>query len=87
MNTVISEFDVKVDNRKRVALKEAEFEHYHVIAFDDGHYELRPQFMIDAAISRRTLGMMDAAVANWRDGRVGAPLDVALLEALADSDD
>lgn len=87
MSTIVNEFDVKVDDRKRVPLKEAAYEHYHVVAYDDGHYELRPQLMIDATVARRTLAMMDEAMENFRDGRVGAALDVEHLEALADSSD
>jgi len=87
VGTVISEFDVKADERKRFTIRQAAFEHYHVMVFDDGHLELHPRLMVDATISRRALAGMDQAVANYCEGRVGEGLDVAALEALADRDD
>ncbi len=87
MSTIISEFDVKRDERKRFTIREAQFEHYHVRVFDDGHLELYPRILSDATLSLRTLEMMDSAMGNARAGRVGAPLDIAALEALADAED
>ncbi|MEX2530797.1 MAG: hypothetical protein WD960_08490 [Gemmatimonadota bacterium] len=86
MASVIKEVDVKKDGRNRVTLPDAAFEHYHVRAFDDGHYELYPRVLADPLISARTLEMMDASMASLKEGQVGEPLDPdAMLSALDDA--
>lgn len=86
--TVIAELDVKKDARNRVTLPMAEFEHYHLMAFDDGHLELYPRVLKDPLISMRTLAMMESAMANFKQGIVGEVVDPdALLADLAKHDD
>lgn len=86
MAAVIKEVDVKKDGRNRVTLPDAAFEHYHVRAFDDGHYELYPRVLAEPLISTRTLEMMDASMASLAEGEVGEPLDPdAMLSALDDA--
>ena len=87
MNAVISEFDVKGDERKRFTIREAAYEHYHVSVYEDGRIILEPRILADATISRRTLGMIDSAMENLDRKPVGSPLDIAALEAMADSDE
>lgn len=87
MSTLTSEFDVRRDDRKRFTISQAEYEHYHVRVFDDGHLELYPQILADATISLATLSTIDESMKNLRSGRVGQPLDVAALEALADAEE
>ena len=81
---VIAEMDVKKDARNRITLPAvAEYEHYHVKAFDDGHVELYPRVLADPLISIRSLEMMDSAVANLAQGAVSEPVSGdALLAAL-----
>lgn len=81
---VIAQIDVKKDSRNRITLPgEAEFEHYLVKSFDDGHLELYPRVLTDPLISMRTLEMMDSAMTNFLQGDVGKPVDPnALLDAL-----
>jgi hypothetical protein len=82
---VVAELDVKKDARNRITLPAiADFEHYHVIAFDDGHVELYPRVLADPLISMRTLEMMDSAMANLALGNVSKPVSGdAMLAALA----
>lgn len=83
MAAVIKEVDVKKDGRNRVTLPDAAFDHYHVRAFDDGHYELYPRVLAEPLISARTLKMMDASMASLDEGQVEDPLDPdAMLSAL-----
>lgn len=81
---VIAELDVKKDSRNRITLPaSAEFEHYHVKAFEDGHIELYPRVLADPLISVRTLEMMDHAMARLAQNEAGAPVDPdAILERL-----
>jgi hypothetical protein len=75
MSSVVAEFDVKKDERNRVTLKSVPFDYYHAKVFDDGHIEFYPQVLADAALSIRTLAMMDSAMANFAGGKVGEALD------------
>lgn len=81
---IVSEMDVKKDARNRVTLPAiAEYEHYHVKAFDDGHLELYPRVLTDPLISMRTLAMMDSSMANISEGQASEPVSGdALLAAL-----
>ncbi len=88
MSTVVSEYDVKKDERNRVTLKNLAFDYYHAKVFDDGHIEFYPQVLTEASISVRTLAMMDSAMANIgrrKAGRALNPRDV--LDITGDEDD
>lgn len=87
MTTLMSEFDVRRDDRKRFTISQATYEHYRVRVFDDGHLEMYPQVLSDATISLATLSVIDRSMKNLRSRRVGEPLDIAALEALADAED
>lgn len=85
---VVAEMDVKKDSRNRITLPaDISYEHFRLKRFDDGHIELYPRLLIDPTISRNALKEMDEAMANYKAGRVGEPLDIAALEALADRSD
>jgi hypothetical protein len=80
--TLIAETDVKKDARNRITLPPtAQFEHYHVMEFNDGHIELYPRVLVDPLISRRTLDMMDKSMDNFRKGIAGDPLDLDAMQA------
>lgn len=81
---VIFEMDVKKDSRNRITLPAgAEFEHYHLKTFEDGHLELHPRVLADPLISVRTLEMMDRAMAHVAQGEAGDAIDPdALLASL-----
>jgi len=82
---VIAEADVKKDARNRVTLPVADFEHYHVMAYEDGHLELYPRVLTDPLISQLTLRMIDTSMANIEAGNTSAPADPeALLKALGE---
>lgn len=75
MRSVVAEYDVKKDERNRVTLKGVKFDYYHAKVFDDGHIEFYPQVLADAALSVRTLTMMDSAMENFGNGNVGTELN------------
>jgi len=83
---MIAEVDVRKDGRNRITLPaSAEFEHYRVKTFDDGHLELYPRILTDPTISLHTLEMMDEAMDNLKQGNVGVPIDAdALLTLLGE---
>ena len=81
--TIVAETEVRKDSRNRVTLPGAEFDHYAVRAFADGHYELYPQVLVPATIDRGTLEMMDSAMENFDRGVAGEAIDPAdMLAAL-----
>jgi hypothetical protein len=65
------EYDAKVDGRKRITLRRAEYQHYHVTVHPDGRIVLEPRVLSESpAISRRSLAAMDQAAAELEAGRV-----------------
>ncbi|MFA5810244.1 MAG: hypothetical protein WC935_07925 [Thermoleophilia bacterium] len=74
----VKEYDAKVDVKRRVTLRGASFEHYHVREYDDGRIELEPrQLVAPFEISRLSLGMMDQSMENFGKGQVSDPVDLS----------
>lgn len=72
----VKEYDTKVDSRRRVTLRGAVFEHYHVTEYEDGRVLLEPRELVPPpSISRRALEMVDASMVSLRGGDVGPPVD------------
>jgi len=86
LGIIITELDVKKDERNRVTLKSAAYDYYHAKVFDDGHIEFYPKVLADATVSLRSLEMMDRAMANFAGGHVGRPMDVSAMLDLAGRD-
>jgi len=81
---VVKEDDARIDLKKRVTIRGAHYDHYHVTEFADGRIVLEPrQLVAPFELSRRSLAMMDASMANFKDGKVSAPVD---LTAFADKE-
>ena len=47
MSETIKEYDAKVDNKKRLTLRETPYEYYHVKHNSDGSILLQPRELID----------------------------------------
>lgn len=78
MSSLLKEYDTQLDSKKRLTVRGSQFKYYHVEEFEDGHLELRPRVLIDPfEISRKTLEMIDASVANMQAGRVSGPVDLS----------
>jgi len=76
--SAVKEYDARIDVKKRVTIRGAHFDHYHVTEFADGRIVLEPrELAIPFEVSRRTLAMMDASMANYRDGTVSVPVDLS----------
>jgi hypothetical protein len=76
--TVLKEYDTKLDTKNRLTVRKAQYDHFHVIEFDDGHIELRPRVLVDPNIfSKNTLVMMDQAISNLKEGKTSAPIDLS----------
>ena len=79
----VSEYDAKIDVKKRLTLRGAAFAHYHVREYEDGRIILEPRELVKPfTVSRRTLKMMDASVANLKKGVVSEPIDLRTTRGL-----
>lgn len=73
----VSEYDVKIDVKKRLTLRGSTYTHYHVREYGDGRIVLEPHELVKPfTVSRRTLKMMDSSMENLKKGRVGEPIDL-----------
>jgi hypothetical protein len=74
----VSEYDAKIDVKKRLTLRGAQYGHYHVMEFKDGRIVLEPRELVKPfSVSRRTLKMMDSSMANLKKGVVSDPIDLS----------
>ena len=80
--TVIEDYDVAADAKKRINLRNAKTKYFHVKALSNGCYILEPRVLVPPhAISTRSLKMLDKSVANLKKGLASPPIDLtAFLE-------
>ena len=77
----VSEYDAKIDSKKRLTLRRASFDYYHVAEYADGKIILEPrELTAPFQVSANTLGMMDAAIQNLKDGLVSENIDLSEFE-------
>src|SRR5260370_6112963 len=81
--TVVADYNVAADAKKRISLRNAKTKYFHVKAFSNGCFLLEPRVLAPPqAISTRSLKMLDKSVANLKKGLASAPIDLtAFLEA------
>jgi hypoxanthine phosphoribosyltransferase len=73
---LIKKYTTKLDSKKRMTIKNPEFEYYQVNIFDDGNILLEPKVLVDAfEDSGKTLNMMDNSIKNFRRGKVSKPVN------------
>lgn len=78
MVSAVKEYDARLDAKKRLTLRNALFEYYHVSEKEDGTIVLEPRVLtVPFSVSENTLNMMDEAVQNLNNGQVSAPVDLS----------
>lgn len=78
MDAVSRTYDAKVDSKRRITLRSARFEYYHVKEYPDGSILLEPrELAVPFSVSENTLAMMDASVNNMKSGTVSEPIDLS----------
>ena len=78
--TVVEDYDVAADAKKRISLRNAKTKYFHVQALSNGCFYLEPRVLVSPqAISARSLKMLDKSVANLKKGLASAPIDLAAL--------
>lgn len=85
MTPAIREYDAKLDSKKRLTIRGARTQFYHVTERKDGTIELSPRELVHPdEISEKTLRMIDKAVTKLKKGEVSEPIDLEELEQLLD---
>ena len=78
MEPVICEYDAKLDSKKRLTLREAGYEYYHVSVLPDQRIVLEPRVLTSPfEVSANTLKMMDQSVENMKNGKVSPAVDLS----------
>ena len=78
MDAVSRTYDAKVDSKRRITLRSARFEYYHVKEYPDGSILLEPrELAVPFSVSENTLAMMDASVNSMKSGTVSEPIDLS----------
>lgn len=78
--TVVEDYDVAADAKKRISLRNAKTKYFHVQALSNGSYLLEPRVLVSPhAVSARSLKMLDKSVASLKKGMASAPVDLSLF--------
>jgi hypothetical protein len=79
--TVLEEYDIAADAKKRISLRRAKAKYYRVRALSDGSFLLEPRVLVPPhAISQRVLRMLDKSAKNLKKGRASPPIDLTPFE-------
>ena len=81
MQTLIREYDAKLDSKRRLTLRNTNFEYYHVQEMEDGTIVLEPrELTVPFTVSSNTLSMMDKSINNMKSGLVSEPIDLTMFK-------
>ena len=74
----VREYDTRLDTKRRLTLRGADFEYYHVIVMENGTILLEPRELTTPfQVSIKTLTMMDEAVNNMKNGMVSEAINLS----------
>lgn len=75
MELTMKTYDAKLDSKKRITIRNPQYEYYHVVEQDDGVVVLKPRKLVDPlVISKKTLETIDKAMENLENGIVSDPI-------------
>ena len=81
MESVIREYDAKLDSKKRLTLREAGYDYYRVYVLPDQRIVLEPRVLTTPfEVSANTLKMMDSSFDNMKKGKVSPALNLSEFE-------
>ena len=73
---IIKQYNAKLDIKKRMTIRNSDYDHYEVNVFEDGNILLKPQMLINAdELSLNTLKMMDRSILSFKKGKVSKPIN------------
>ncbi len=74
----LKDYVVHLDSKKRVTLRGAEYQYYHVKEYGNGCIILEPrELTVPESISEKTLEDMDRAISNFKSGNVSPAIDLS----------
>ncbi len=77
----VVEYDARVDTKKRVTLRGADFGYYHVQEYPGGRIVMEPRVLVaPVELSKRTLATMDGSMASLKKGKASKPLDFSAFK-------
>ena len=78
MSAVAVEYDAKLDAKKRIVIRDALYEYYHVSVLPTGRIILDPRELVPPfEVSANTLAMMDQSMKNYKEGKVSEAIDLS----------
>ncbi len=81
--TVVEDYEVAADAKKRISLRNAKTKYFHVKALSNGCYLLEPRVLVSPeALSARALKMLDKSAANLKKGLASAPIDLSAFDEI-----
>ena len=81
--SAVRSYDSKLDSKRRITLRAATFDYYHVEEYPDGRILLEPRELTKPfEVSQKTLAMMDEGMENLKAGKVGDAIDLSAYEDL-----
>jgi len=76
--TPAKEYDARIDTKKRVTLRGARYDNYHVQEYSNGRIVLEPRELVAPFdLSAKTLATMDESMKNFKKGKASKPIDVS----------
>lgn len=74
----VKSYDAKVDSKKRITLRNANYDYFHIEEFSDGRIVLEPRILVKPfEVSENTLKMMDSSVENLKSENVSEVIDLS----------
>lgn len=74
----LKDYMVHIDGKKRVTLRGAAYQYYHVKEYDNGCIILEPRELVTPdTISKKTLEELDEAIKNFEKNTVSPPIDLS----------
>ena len=85
MAIAVKAYDAKMDSKRRITLRNAQYEYYHVEEFEDGRIVLEPRELVPPfSISEKSLAMMDQSMKNLQGGNVSPAIDLSAFDGKSD---
>lgn len=78
MTELVNEYDARIDNKKRITLRNVIFDYFHIKQYKDGRVVLEPRVLVEPnSVSKKTLKMMDKSINNYKKGKVSKAIDLS----------
>lgn len=75
--TVVEEYDVAADAKKRISLRRTKTKYFRVTALSNGSFLLEPRVLVSPqALPGRVLRMLDQSAENLKKGVASPPIDL-----------